>query len=145
MHYQRRQFLILGAGAALLPSFTRIARPADVIFPGATWEKAAPADVGWSIDKLEMARQFFQSLPPASMVVVHRGRVIVEWGDPAKRIKESATRGRGLLRRPERRGTPLRCLIARSEAWSSCRMSRSGWPPSDLNRLQLLRKIQPAY
>jgi len=92
MHYQRRQFLILGAGAALLPSFTRIARPADVIFPGATWEKAAPADVGWSIDKLEMARQFFQSLPPASMVVVHRGRVIVEWGDPAKRIKVSSVR-----------------------------------------------------
>jgi hypothetical protein len=36
--------------------------------------------------------QFFLALPASSMIVVDRGWVVVEWGDPAKRIKLSSVR-----------------------------------------------------
>jgi hypothetical protein len=65
---------------------------ADVVFPKSTWEIASPSELGWSPQKLEEARQFFHALPASSMIVVDRGRVIVEWGDPAKRIKLSSVR-----------------------------------------------------
>ena len=64
----------------------------EVVFPGAIWEKAIPTEAGWSKQKLEQARQCFQSLPAASMVVIDRGRIIVEWGDSAKRIKVHSIR-----------------------------------------------------
>src|ERR1700694_6217080 len=67
-------------------------RRADVMFPKSTWENASPNEVGWSPQKLEEARQFFLALPASSMIVVDRGRVVVEWGDPDKRIKLSSVR-----------------------------------------------------
>lgn len=65
---------------------------ADFVVPKGTWENAGPSEVGWSLQKLEEARQFFLALPASSMIVVDRGWVVVEWGDPAKRIKLSSVR-----------------------------------------------------
>lgn len=48
--------------------------------------------MGWSPQKLEDARQFFQRLPAASIIVIDRGRAIIEWGDPARRVKLSSVR-----------------------------------------------------
>jgi CubicO group peptidase (beta-lactamase class C family) len=62
------------------------------VYPGVTWEKADPRELGWSIQKLEEARQYLRTVPEGSVVVVDRGRVIAEWGDPAKRIKLSSAR-----------------------------------------------------
>jgi hypothetical protein len=65
---------------------------ADFVVPKGTWENASPSEVGWSLQKLEEARQFFLALPASSMIVVDRGWVVVECGDPAKRIKLSSVR-----------------------------------------------------
>jgi CubicO group peptidase (beta-lactamase class C family) len=100
MNFARRQFLQLAGAAATAPALPQFAcaqpstqvKTADFIFPKRTWENASPSEVGWSPQKLEEARQFFQALPASSMIVVDRGRVIVEWGDPAKRIKLSSVR-----------------------------------------------------
>jgi CubicO group peptidase (beta-lactamase class C family) len=46
----------------------------------------------WSIDGLAEANRFFDTLPPASMVVVDRGRLVVAWGDSARRVKLSSVR-----------------------------------------------------
>ena len=66
------------------------ARPTDQapanIFPGKTWTKAAPEESGWSVAGLQEARKYFDTLPPANLVVADRGRVVVEWGDPAMKI-----------------------------------------------------------
>jgi CubicO group peptidase (beta-lactamase class C family) len=62
------------------------------IFPGVTWAKATPEQLGWSTTKLSEARKFFDSLPPASLFVVDRGNVVVEWGDSAMKIKTSSMR-----------------------------------------------------
>src|SRR6202790_4040731 len=100
MNFARRQFLQLAGAAAIAPALPQLAsaqpttqvKRADFVFPKSRWENASPSEVGWSPQKLEEARQFFQALPTSSMIVVDRGRVIVEWGDPAKRIKLSSVR-----------------------------------------------------
>jgi CubicO group peptidase (beta-lactamase class C family) len=100
MNFARRQFLQLAGAAAIAPALPQLAsaqlttqvKRAGFVFPKSPWENASPNEVGWSPQKLEEARQFFQALPASSMIVVDRGRVIVEWGDPAKRIKLSSVR-----------------------------------------------------
>jgi CubicO group peptidase (beta-lactamase class C family) len=62
------------------------------VFPGAQWEKANPAELGWSPQGVEEANRLFDSLPESSMMVVDRGRVIAAWGDAAKRVKVSSVR-----------------------------------------------------
>ena len=56
------------------------------VFPGKTWIKATPEELGWSAARLQEARKFFDTLPPSNVVVVDHGRVVVEWGDPAMTI-----------------------------------------------------------
>lgn len=51
-----------------------------------------PAEMGWTIDGLAEANRFFDTLPPASMVVVDSGRLVVAWGDSARRVKLSSVR-----------------------------------------------------
>ncbi len=64
----------------------------SVVYPGAGWDCVDPRAAGWSIDKLDSAKAHFATLPTATVLVVERGRVIVEWGDPARRIKVSSVR-----------------------------------------------------
>jgi CubicO group peptidase (beta-lactamase class C family) len=100
MNVARRQFLQLAGAAAAVPALPQFAsaqptaqlKMIDIVFPKGTWENASPSEAGWSLQKLEEARQFVQALPASSMIVVDRGRVVVEWGDPAKRVKLSSVR-----------------------------------------------------
>jgi hypothetical protein len=90
MRVIRRRFLSLTAAGAATPFALQFARSQNEtpqtclgtysVFPGAQWEAASPADLGWSIRGLAEAYQAFAALTPASMVVIDRGRVIVAWG-----------------------------------------------------------------
>ena len=62
----------------------------DVVYPGSRWEKRDPAQLGWSAAKLNEARAYLETLPPASVLLVDRGYVVAEWGDPAMRSKISS-------------------------------------------------------
>ena len=98
----RRRFLSLAAAAAATPFALRLARSqveapstsreTHFVFPGAQWEAASLAELGWSIQGLAEAYQLFATLPPASMVVIDRGRIVVAWGDSARRVKLSSIR-----------------------------------------------------
>jgi CubicO group peptidase (beta-lactamase class C family) len=98
----RRRFLALTAAAAATPFALQFARsqveaPAIVpgshfVFPGVQWEAASPAELGWSIQGLAEAYKVFATLKPASMVVIDRGRIVVAWGDSARRVKLSSIR-----------------------------------------------------
>jgi CubicO group peptidase (beta-lactamase class C family) len=72
------------------------ARPTDQgpnnVFPGKEWIKASPEQLGWSASRLQEARKYFDTLPPANLLVVNRGRVVVEWGDPSMKIMVSSMR-----------------------------------------------------
>src|SRR5580704_5998017 len=98
----RRRFLSLAAAAAAAPFALRLARPqvevpsasqgSHFVFPGVQWEVASPVELGWSIQGLADAYQLFATLPPASIVVIDRGRIVVAWGDSARRVKLSSIR-----------------------------------------------------
>jgi hypothetical protein len=85
----RRRFLSLAAAAAATPFAFQLARPqvevpstsqgSNFVFPGVQWEAANPGELGWSIQGLAEAYQLFATLPPASMVVIDRGRIVVAW------------------------------------------------------------------
>lgn len=70
---------------------TAIRHPPDV-FPGKTWITATPEELGWSRPNIDEARKFFDTLPPANLVVIDHGRIGVEWGDPAMKIMLSSVR-----------------------------------------------------
>ena len=98
----RRRFLALTAAAAATPfalqfAPSQVEAPAIVpgshfVFPGVQWEAASPAELGWSIQGLAEAYKVFATLKPASMVVIDRGRIVVAWGDSARRVKLSSIR-----------------------------------------------------
>ena len=84
--------LIMMAAVTTAQSTSPAKSATPVIFPGATWDTIAPRAAGWSPSKLEDARAFYSTLPAASVIVVDHGRVVVQWGDPAQRIKISSMR-----------------------------------------------------
>jgi hypothetical protein len=43
------------------------------VFPIKEWASANPALTGWSLKKLQLVRKFFDSLPPASFLVIDKG------------------------------------------------------------------------
>ncbi len=62
------------------------------VFPGLAWETSNPEQSGWSENKLTEAKSFFDSLPPASLIVIDKGKVVVDWGSDTMRIKISSMR-----------------------------------------------------
>lgn len=57
-------------------------------FPEKKWSKlASPQLAGWSIAKLEQARQFSEDIHSGSVVIVENGVIIAEWGSTASRYK----------------------------------------------------------
>lgn len=87
----RQAFLAVLILCGIAGTETTRQHPTDV-FPGRTWVTAAPEELGWSTANLDEARKFFDTLPPASLVVVDHGRVAVDWGDSTKKIKISSMR-----------------------------------------------------
>jgi CubicO group peptidase (beta-lactamase class C family) len=78
-----------GAGAGivlliLLCSWTATIPAQEKAYPGATWGRvASPATVGWSTEKLKLARDYSATINTAAVVVVVGGEVLDEWGDTA--------------------------------------------------------------
>ena len=51
-------------------------------FPEKKWRKiASPELAGWSIDKLEIARLYSNSIHSGAVVVIENGVIIAEWGN----------------------------------------------------------------
>ncbi len=56
-------------------------------WPGKTWETAAtPADAGWSTHQLNDARQVSETLFTNSVLIVHRGVIVDQWGDVDRKL-----------------------------------------------------------
>ncbi|MGB2987308.1 MAG: serine hydrolase, partial [Phycisphaerae bacterium] len=56
-------------------------------FPGATWTQyATPEEAGFSADKLQEAREYWESTESAAAMVVLDGAVVAAWGDVDRRF-----------------------------------------------------------
>jgi CubicO group peptidase (beta-lactamase class C family) len=58
--------------------------PAQIANPGNEWERVRPEDVGYSSKRLDALRDYLASIDTTAMMAVHKGRVIVEYGDVAQ-------------------------------------------------------------
>jgi CubicO group peptidase (beta-lactamase class C family) len=65
---------------------------AEDSFPGAEWDRAAPAESGWSEAVLAQARAFSEQIRSSAVIVVHHGKVVAEWGDTTKRTELASVR-----------------------------------------------------
>jgi CubicO group peptidase (beta-lactamase class C family) len=60
--------------------------------PGADWQHLEPATSGWSETGLAEARERSKLMHATGVMIVHRGAVVGEWGDTAKRTELASVR-----------------------------------------------------
>lgn len=59
---------------------------ADPVCPGAQWEHVDPHAAGWNVEKLVQVRRRLESMATSAMVVVHRGKLVMDYGRPSAPI-----------------------------------------------------------
>ena len=98
MWLSRRRLLSLADAPAtpvtLRSARSRVEAPStsqggQFVYPSLRWEAASPGELGRSIQGLAEAYRLFATLPPASLLVIDRGRIVVAWGDSARWVKLS--------------------------------------------------------
>ena len=60
--------------------------------PTLHWEALEPSAAGWSADLLDKARAYAAASGSSAVMIVHRGRVIAEWGDTHRRMDIASVR-----------------------------------------------------
>ncbi len=100
--FQRSAWLLSGGRRGALALFALLAAgwlglaaaaqtPAS--FPGAHWDQVpGPEPQGWSSAKLKAAHDFAESIGSAALFIVHRGRVVDDWGQTTERFKVHSIR-----------------------------------------------------
>jgi CubicO group peptidase (beta-lactamase class C family) len=61
-------------------------------FPGAAWDHVPLAQSGWSEAALADVQDWSKQIHSTAFMVVHRGAVVAEWGDTAKRTELASVR-----------------------------------------------------
>jgi CubicO group peptidase (beta-lactamase class C family) len=66
---------------------------AQTRYPGTSWERApTPESLGWSADRLRLARKYAATIPTAAVMIVVDGMVLDEWGETANRFNVHSIR-----------------------------------------------------
>ena len=73
------QVTVRGAAANPAPA----ADPQQTHWPAEQWARIYPPSAGWSEEKLEEARRFYERTSTDAVVIVHRGAIVAAWGDTA--------------------------------------------------------------
>ena len=60
---------------------------AEERFPGVEWEHLPQAQDGWSEAGLAAAQELSRLIGSSTVMVIHYGAIVTEWGDPAKRTE----------------------------------------------------------
>jgi CubicO group peptidase (beta-lactamase class C family) len=67
--------------------------PAQSRYPSTSWDRApSPESLGWSTDKLNLAKAYAATIHTAALMIVVDGVVLDEWGDTAKRFNVHSIR-----------------------------------------------------
>ncbi len=84
------------AASAQTRSATTAHRTPNILserFPGRNWKYIARREqTCWSAKKLAIAKQYAESLHDSSVVIEQGGRLVAEWGNPAKKITTFSVR-----------------------------------------------------
>jgi CubicO group peptidase (beta-lactamase class C family) len=85
-------FFILGVFLGLLPNMAECFKGISqnpqnghsnpYRYPGSTWLRySTPEEAGWSSSLLEVAKDYYDMLDSAAVMVIYNGAVLVNWGD----------------------------------------------------------------
>jgi CubicO group peptidase (beta-lactamase class C family) len=56
-------------------------------YPGQTWHKVnTPEALGWSSEKLNLAREYSESIGSEAVMIVVHGEILAEWGETTRKI-----------------------------------------------------------
>ncbi len=67
------------------PSATLSSEAQKLIYPGKNWERySSPEDAGFSSQRIQRALDYVKSLPTTSLVVVHNGRILFDYGETSE-------------------------------------------------------------
>ncbi|MFM0316748.1 serine hydrolase [Paraburkholderia nemoris] len=90
----RRAFLALAIADLVVQSSISFAgQSSDAIdWPAAEWDRTSPEQAGWSADALAQAHGYAQSIGTATLVIVHRGRMLDSLGDIARKLQVNSVR-----------------------------------------------------
>lgn len=61
-------------------------------YPGTSWTVAAAERSKWSVEKLQIARDYSRSIDSSSVMIIQHGRVIAQWGDLHRKISSYSIR-----------------------------------------------------
>ncbi|NIM59890.1 MAG: serine hydrolase [Candidatus Aminicenantes bacterium] len=62
-------------------------------YPGEHWEKASrPEALGWSAEKLQLAKEHFEKIGSAAVVIVVDGLILDEWGETSRHFRSHSMR-----------------------------------------------------
>jgi ankyrin repeat protein len=92
MRFQLKAIILAAVmlGVILLPSLRSFARQR---YPGEHWEKAGrPEALGWSSEKLQLAKEQFEKMGSAAVVIVVDGLILDEWGDTSRHFRAHSMR-----------------------------------------------------
>jgi CubicO group peptidase (beta-lactamase class C family) len=78
--------------ATLLVATGPVPGAAEPVFPGATWEKADPAALGWSLRNLAAASRYARDIGSTAVMIIQDGRVVASWGDNARKVEIHSVR-----------------------------------------------------
>lgn len=94
MKVTRRAFLALAVADLLAQrSISFAGQSSDATdWPGAEWDRIAPEQAGWSADALTQAHAYAQSIGTATLVIMHRGRMLDSLGDIARKLQVNSVR-----------------------------------------------------
>lgn len=56
------------------------------------WQEVDPTTVGWSADKLKVAKQHSTALKPTAVMIVQDGRVVASWGNTSHKVNVASVR-----------------------------------------------------
>lgn len=64
-----------------------------VYYPGESWEEYTnPHQLGFDSEKLLKAKMFYDSLQAASVLVLYKGKILLNWGDNTRRLRSASVR-----------------------------------------------------
>jgi CubicO group peptidase (beta-lactamase class C family) len=61
-------------------------------FPAAAWERVDPGVAGWATERLARAEAWSKRIGSTSVMIVHHGAVVAEWGDTAAKTPLASVR-----------------------------------------------------
>ena len=62
-------------------------------YPGYAWEQYIfPEQVGFTAESLLQAKAFYDSIKASSVLVLHKGKILLNWGDNTRRLRSASVR-----------------------------------------------------